>query len=275
LRIKGRIGRASLAALASGVAMLLFAAGAQAQTVTVGPALGGPQVPVSCTESAGCGLAMPSAPIPSNATIAPISGTVVSWTIGGADAVPGYNLVVLRKNPSGTYTVTAASPLVTPNGTGAQSFPSGLPIQAGEIVGLNYPITATIGVLSATSTVASFAATLSVGAEAAPASEGSNTISPAFNATIESTPTFQPPVLQPPVTQPVAPAPTPEAHCVVPKLNGKKLKAAKKMIRAADCKVGLVSKKNGVKVASGKVIKQSPKPGKVLPVHTGVSVKLG
>jgi serine/threonine-protein kinase len=58
-------------------------------------------------------------------------------------------------------------------------------------------------------------------------------------------------------------------------LNGKKLKAAKKKIKAADCRVGLVSKKNGVKVATGKVVKQSPKPGKVLPAKTGVSVRLG
>jgi hypothetical protein len=59
------------------------------------------------------------------------------------------------------------------------------------------------------------------------------------------------------------------------RLNGKKLKAAKKKIKAADCRVGLVSKKNGVKVATGKVVKQSPKPGKVLPAKTGVSVRLG
>jgi hypothetical protein len=275
LRIKGRISRASLAALTSGVAVLLFAVGAQAQTVTVGPAFGGAEFPVGCPELAGCALAIPSAPIPSNATIAPISGNVVSWSIAGASAVPGYNLVVLRQTPTNKYTVTAASPVVTPAGGAAQSFPSSLPIQAGEIVGVNYPTTATIGALPVTSTVASFSSTLTMGAEAAPFSESSSPISPAFNATIESPPTLQPPVLQPPVTQPVAPAPTPEAHCVVPKLNGKKLKAAKKKIRAAECKVGLVSKKNGVKVASGKVIKQSPKAGKVLPVHTGVSVKLG
>jgi hypothetical protein len=217
---------------------------------------------------------MPSAPIPSNATIAPISGTVVSWSIEGASAVSGYNLVVLRKNLTGTYTVTAASPVVTPTGAAPQSFPSGLPIQAGEIVGVNYPNAATIGVLPVSSTVAFFTATLTVGAEAA-SEESSGTLSPAFNATIESTSSVQPPAAQPPAAQPVAPAPAPEAHCVVPRLSGKKLKAAKKKIRAAECKVGLVSKKEGVKATTGKVVKQSPKPGKVLPAKTGVSVKLG
>jgi hypothetical protein len=47
------------------------------------------------------------------------------------------------------------------------------------------------------------------------------------------------------------------------------------MLRAADCKVGLVSKNKGVKATSGKVVKQAPKPGKVLPAKMAVSVKLG
>jgi beta-lactam-binding protein with PASTA domain len=58
-------------------------------------------------------------------------------------------------------------------------------------------------------------------------------------------------------------------------LNGEKLKAAKKKIKAADCKVGIVSKKSGVKLTRGKVIRQSPKVGMVLPAHAGISIKLG
>lgn len=98
---------------------------------------------------------------------------------------------------------------------------------------------------------------------------------PAFNAVIEALPpvtVFVPsPTSTPPTSTPTVEAP----HCVVPKLDGEKLKTAKKKIKGADCRVGLVSKKNGVKLANGKVIKQSPKAGKVLPAHTGVSVKLG
>jgi beta-lactam-binding protein with PASTA domain len=62
---------------------------------------------------------------------------------------------------------------------------------------------------------------------------------------------------------------------VVPKLNGKKLKAAKKLVRAADCKVGLVATKKGVKSATGKVVRQSPNAGRVIPPHSAVSLKLG
>jgi hypothetical protein len=64
-------------------------------------------------------------------------------------------------------------------------------------------------------------------------------------------------------------------HCVVPNVTGKKLKAAKKKIRAAHCKVGHVGKKKGVTVKSGKVVKQSPKRGKVLRAGSKVNVKLG
>jgi hypothetical protein len=60
--------------------------------------------------------------------------------------------------------------------------------------------------------------------------------------------------------------------CKVPKLNAKKLKAAKKKLKKAGCKPGKVTKKEGATGADGKVSKQSPKPGKVL--APGSKVKL-
>jgi hypothetical protein len=70
-------------------------------------------------------------------------------------------------------------------------------------------------------------------------------------------------------------SPPPPPRCMVPKLNGKKLKAAKKAIRAADCKPGKVTKKNGVTPETGRVVRQTPKPGKALAAGTKVAVKLG
>jgi len=74
----------------------------------------------------------------------------------------------------------------------------------------------------------------------------------------------------------IAPAattvPTKSAACVVPKLKGKKLKAAGKALTKADCKLGKVK---GNKSKSAKVAKQSPKPGKVLAPGAKVNVKLG
>lgn len=63
--------------------------------------------------------------------------------------------------------------------------------------------------------------------------------------------------------------------CVVPKLAGKHLKAAKKSLKQASCKLGKVKKVAGPASKVGEVIKQSPKAGKALAPGSKVSVKLG
>jgi hypothetical protein len=64
------------------------------------------------------------------------------------------------------------------------------------------------------------------------------------------------------------------AGCTVPKLAGKRLGPAKAAIRNAGCKVGKVSKVKGPKKKKGEVIKQSPKPGRVLASGATIEVKL-
>jgi hypothetical protein len=63
--------------------------------------------------------------------------------------------------------------------------------------------------------------------------------------------------------------------CVVPKLGGKKLKVAKRRLRGADCKLGSVTKVKRPVAKRGKVVFQSPKPGKVLAPGAKVNLKLG
>lgn len=63
--------------------------------------------------------------------------------------------------------------------------------------------------------------------------------------------------------------------CVVPKLNGKKLKAAKKKLRKASCKLGKVKFRGDATAKTGKVVKQAPKPGKQLAPGSKVNVTLG
>jgi hypothetical protein len=63
--------------------------------------------------------------------------------------------------------------------------------------------------------------------------------------------------------------------CKVPKLAGKKLKAAKKKLRKAGCKTGKVIKEDGVTAKTGKVVGQNPKPGKNLGPGSKVKVTLG
>jgi hypothetical protein len=62
--------------------------------------------------------------------------------------------------------------------------------------------------------------------------------------------------------------------CVVPKLKGKKLKAAKKALRKAHCKIGNVKKLRGATAKTGRVVKQSPGPRKVLAPGAKVAIKL-
>lgn len=60
--------------------------------------------------------------------------------------------------------------------------------------------------------------------------------------------------------------------CVVPKLAGLKLKAAKKKLKKARCGLGKVTKLGGATAQSGRVARQAPKPGKTL--APGAKVKL-
>lgn len=62
--------------------------------------------------------------------------------------------------------------------------------------------------------------------------------------------------------------------CTVPQLKGKKLKAAKKKISKADCKLSKVKKLHGATAKSGKVKKQNPKPGKILAPGAKITVTL-
>jgi hypothetical protein len=60
--------------------------------------------------------------------------------------------------------------------------------------------------------------------------------------------------------------------CVVPKLKGKKLKATKRALRNADCRLGKVLPKGH---QAGRVKHQSRTVGKVLPAGSKVNVKVG
>jgi len=72
-----------------------------------------------------------------------------------------------------------------------------------------------------------------------------------------------------------SPQPFTYEGCVVPKLVGKKLKAAKKKIRKADCKLGKIKKRGDATAKTGKIVKQKPKPGKLLAPGAKLSIVLG
>jgi uncharacterized repeat protein (TIGR01451 family) len=63
--------------------------------------------------------------------------------------------------------------------------------------------------------------------------------------------------------------------CRVPKVIGKKLAPAKSRIKAAHCRVGKITKKKSSKKKKGRVLAQSPKPGKTLPAGAKVKLTVG
>ena len=63
--------------------------------------------------------------------------------------------------------------------------------------------------------------------------------------------------------------------CVVPAIKGKTLKKAKTLLRRSGCKLGHVKKVQAPAKKVGKVLKQTPRPGKVLAPGARVRVNLG
>jgi hypothetical protein len=60
--------------------------------------------------------------------------------------------------------------------------------------------------------------------------------------------------------------------CVVPKVKGKKFRAAKRSIRQAHCSLGKVTRAFSKSVKKGRVISQKPKPGKRLAAGFGIKL---
>ena len=70
-------------------------------------------------------------------------------------------------------------------------------------------------------------------------------------------------------------SPTPAPACVVPKVKGKTLAAARREIKKAHCGVGKVTRVKSSRKNKGHVISQSPKPGKHLKKGSKVALKIG
>jgi hypothetical protein len=328
--------------IATVVASAALCASAQAAIVTVGSPLTG------MTSEGGFAhqpltFANSLLPEPGALVASPIDGTVVRWRIIDASGGP-FKLRVLHPAGGGTYTGAGTSSAMTPSGTGIQTFATNLPIQAGDLIGLDLShSTDMVGVANPVgSQTIAWEPPLEDGSTSAPTITSASFFEVGFNADVQPPPTItainptsgpiaggtsvliaghdfteasavkfgptaasgftvdsegqitaiSPAASAGPVGISVttiagtasstqqftytAPTPTPSAaHCVVPKLKGKKLKLAKEKIRFAGCGVGLVSKKRGVNAKTGKVIRQVPKAGKVSAAGTKVSVKLG
>jgi len=325
-----RISRRLSALLATAAACGAMAASAEAAPVTVGSSLTAAFGQNACfTEP--CTVVATSF---SNGAVArsPVSGVIVRWRLLGGEPPFRYGLRVASPLGGSAFSGAGTGPGVVPSNAGLQTFPVNIPIQAGQMIGIDLEGDAPIGFAALPSTYAFFAPRLN---------DGETQLSPeidigelAFNADVQPAPAIS--AITPPTgsfrggtsvtiggadftgasavsfggvpatsfkvdseTQitavaPAFPAPTAarisvttvagtatsatsyEAlACRVPKLGGKKLKAAKKRLRTARCAVGKVKKRNGVTAKTGKVVGQKPKPGTLLAPGAKVKITLG
>jgi hypothetical protein len=74
---------------------------------------------------------------------------------------------------------------------------------------------------------------------------------------------------------PPPPPPPPAPRCRVPKVVGKKLGRAIPLILRAHCRVGRISRRKSVRQRRGKVIAQSPRAGRALPLNSRVKLVVG
>lgn len=113
---------------------LLAASATQAATITVGSVLppGSTPTPFEQVRT----LFNTALPETGANLVSPVSGTIVRWRMQDAEGGPFY-LRALRPNGSGAYTAVGTSNPATPSGAGVQTFTANLPIQAGDLIGVD------------------------------------------------------------------------------------------------------------------------------------------
>jgi hypothetical protein len=116
---------------------LLAAPTAQA-SVTVGSPLTGPFFSTStCGDPGGCTRANTALGDPGARVTSPVSGQVVRWRIAG-NYGGAFKLRVLRPANGGQYRGVGTSAPVTATGTATLTIPTNLPVEPGDLIGVDY-----------------------------------------------------------------------------------------------------------------------------------------
>lgn len=312
--------------------MLMGAVTAQAAPITVGSPLAGT---FTAATYGGVGTVANTALPEAGAHVtSPVSGAIVAWHLVDASGGP-FKIRVLRPAAGGYLGAGTGAP-VFGAGAGVQTISAALPIQAGDVVGLdNGSETDKIGVVVVPGAAFGIWVPPLADGSTQPPTETTSGGEVGFNAVIQPAPTITAvspasgsfkggttvqvtgtdlanvsavsfggvpaksfSVASEGQLSAVAPAgkigpvdvtvttvagTTPVSTtdkftykaCVVPKLNGKSLKAAKKKLRKASCKVGKVKLRGDATAKTGKVVKQNPKAGKKLAPGSKVNITLG
>jgi hypothetical protein len=236
------------------IAALFLLAGvsqAAAATVTIGQ-LAPPPPTANCN---GLGDIIQTAVAAGTAYTVPTAGTITSWSTNAATGSGQMIKMKFFRLQSGTtYTVVAHDgPQPLASGT-FNEFPVNIPVQQGDVLGMHIYGTPTACYFTTgmMGDVYGFASTDT--ADGSP--ENFPMIDFSYQARLNISATLTLPSHG-------------TAECEVPKVKGRKLRAAKRRLRNANCKLGKVR-------GHGKrVIKQKPKPGTTLPPGSTVNVKLG
>ena len=232
--------RIAAATVVSACVALTGATAAPAKTVTIGSPMTVAQPPIAFGTSRT--LTVTALPEPGAIASAPANGTITSWSVSGASGGP-LRLRVVRP-VGGLFTGAGTSSAGTITGTGKLTFPTTLPIKQGDLIGVD-PANNSDAIGGALGLPGSgfmfFNSELANGGPGtAPALSGAG--EPALSAQVL-------------------------LNCIVPKLVGKKVKAAKKALAKAGCAPPRLKKK-------GKFVKsQNPKPGKEIPSDRAVVLK--
>ena len=180
---------------------------------------------------------------------APANGTIVSWKVKNASGGP-LKLRVVHPVGGGLFTGAGSASSGPITGPGVLTFSANLPIGQGDLIGIDPTKDSDrVGAadnLAGSNAVIFFPKLADGGPGVAPELSASGEVG--FNAQVL-------------------------LNCVVPKLKGKKVGAAKRKLRAAGCDPPRIKRKKG---QGGKFVgKQNPKPGTEIPSDRAVVLKLG
>jgi hypothetical protein len=230
----------------AGCLALIGPSAAPANTVTIGSPLTAalPPSPFNLQVTA-VNTALPE---PGALVAAPANGTIVSWKVIGASGGP-LKLRVVHPVAGGLFTGAGKASSGPITGTGVLTFSANLPIKQGDLIGVD-PTNNSDTVGAADGLAGSFGLLFFP-----PLADGAPGVAPVLSAPGEIGLNAQ--VL---------------LNCVVPKLKGKKVGAAKRALTAAGCDPPRVKRKKG---QHGKFVgKQNPKPGAEIPSDRAVVLKL-
>jgi hypothetical protein len=241
----GKLRRSAACAAIAATVSLLAAAAAQANTVTLGSQFQGTMQ--SSVLDGGKGTVVNTS-LPAPLIVgAPSDGTVLDWRFSGGTTQ--WTPQILRPLGNGTYTEAAQGPAQQGAGVGTISgpFPLNIPVKKGDLIGVIGTNFSNLGVIDSASAVYGYwVPPLSPGAGRAPDFGGPG-VEDAISATLR--------------------------YCLVPSLKGKKPKAAKKALAAANCVFGGKSKSKKRREKK-KVVGQSVAAGTSISDTAPVAIKV-